>query len=168
MPRVLFLIFSVAITIFAVAEIASTRPDRFPSGQFPGGIPKAYWILFSIILPPFGGLAWLVISRVQLADENGFSLGEIFQGKKRASRSASHGDPVAPDDDPEFLWKLEKELYKRRKEARAASEQTDAAASGELQIPKLDSQDSNSDEQDSKSKDKGEGHADDDSSDAAR
>lgn len=124
MPRVLLIIFTVAVTIFAVSEIIMTKPEKFPSGQFPGGIPKAFWILVALLTAPLGGLAWIVISRVQLADESGVSLRDLLPraGFKRSPKASS--TPVAPDDDPEFLWQLEKELYQWRKAQQAEASDT--------------------------------------------
>lgn len=119
MVRVALFILGLAVTIFAVADIALSKPERFPSGQFPGGIPKAFWLFISLLFFPVGAIAWLVISRVQLADESGVSLPQFF---KRNSRPAA--GPVAPDDDPEFLWKLEKEIYQQRKERQQDSSET--------------------------------------------
>lgn len=123
MGRVLLIVFTLAVTVFAVAEIAMTKPEKFPSGQFPGGIPKAFWILVSLLVAPLGGLAWIVISRVQLADERGVSPREVLQRRPFSTGSATADSAttgqVAPDDDPEFLWQLEKELYQRRKAQQA-------------------------------------------------
>ncbi|MDO5060645.1 MAG: hypothetical protein Q4D73_03320 [Actinomycetaceae bacterium] len=186
MPRVILIVFTLAVTIFAVVEIATTRPERFPSGQLPGGIPKAFWILIATLTAPLGGLAWIVISRVQLADEKGISLGEAFR-RNREGAAAPAPEPVAPDDDPEFLWRLEKELYQRRKEARAAEAAGEAnpqagggkhageanpqAGGGKHagEADRLSAGDAEAKDVDGSQLDFGkEGHEDDDSSDAPR
>lgn len=181
MPRVILIVFTLAVTIFAVVDIATTRPERFPSGQLPGGISKAFWILIATLTAPLGSLAWIVISRVQLADEKGISLGEAFR-RSRGGAAAQVPDPIAPDDDPEFLWRLEKELYQRRKEARsaeAASEVNPQIASevnpqvgGEMHVGKTDrlpTGDEGTKDTDGSQLNSGkEGHEDDDSSDAPR
>ncbi|EEH63638.1 hypothetical protein HMPREF0044_0657 [Gleimia coleocanis DSM 15436] len=123
MARVLFLIVGIAITIYAVADIALSKSERFPSGEFPGRIPKVFWIFIALLFFPLGGIAWLVISRVQMADESGISIGEFFKRGRAGADSAPQ--QVAPDDDPEFLWKLEKEIYQQRK---AKSAEADSAA----------------------------------------
>lgn len=189
MPRVILIVFTLAVTIFAVVDIATTRPERFPSGQLPGGISKAFWILIATLTAPLGSLAWIVISRVQLADENGISLGEAFR-RSRGGATAQVPDPIAPDDDPEFLWRLEKELYQRRKEARsaeAASEVNPQTANevnpqtasevnpqvgGEMHVGKTDrlptGDEGTKDTDGSQLRFGKEGHEDDDSSDASR
>lgn len=173
MPRVILIVFTLAVTIFAVVDIATTRPERFPSGQLPGGISKAFWILIATLTAPLGSLAWIVISRVQLADEKGISLGEAFR-RSRGGAVAQVPDPIAPDDDPEFLWRLEKELYQRRKEARSAeaANEVNPQVGGEMHVGKTDrlpTGDEGTKDTDGSQLNSGkEGHEDDDSFDAPR
>lgn len=119
MARVLMVVISVAITIYAVADISRT-----PKDELPARIPKPLWLLLAILLTPVGGLAWIIVSRVTQAEARG---GEINRGMWYSDESAikttrfrrPHHNPYyspAPDDDPDFLWSLEKELRTLRSE----------------------------------------------------
>ncbi|MDO5722265.1 MAG: hypothetical protein Q4P06_06975 [Actinomycetaceae bacterium] len=122
MARVLLFVLGLAITIYAIADCARTPEDRIPRN-----IPKALIILFIIFTFPVGGIAWTVISRV-IAAEQGLTQGRptLWSSPDSVLRpnratSAPRG-PVAPDDDPEFLWKLEKEIHRQRQAQQRASE----------------------------------------------
>lgn len=119
MARVLMVVISVAITIYAVADISRT-----PKDELPARIPKLLWLLLAILLTPVGGLAWIIVSRVTQAEARG---GQINRGMWYSDESAikttrfnrqrreTYYAP-APDDDPDFLWSLEKELRTLRSE----------------------------------------------------
>ncbi|MDO5034735.1 MAG: PLD nuclease N-terminal domain-containing protein [Actinomycetaceae bacterium] len=148
MARVLMVVLTVAVTIYAVADIART-----PSDQLPARIPKPMWLLATILLPPVGGLAWVIVSRVTQAEARG---GEINRKmwysdesaiKTRASNRRRESAPTfnAPDDDPEFLWMLEKELRSKRsqEEIREAERLMDEAqAAREAEAGEEDAADS--------------------------
>lgn len=74
------------------------------------GVPTLVWVLV-VLLPVLGGVVWLLVSRSAPAP-----------GQSRAARG-----PVAPDDDPEFLRRLD--LERRRREQQARGDDTDDAAS---------------------------------------
>ncbi|WP_432456887.1 PLD nuclease N-terminal domain-containing protein [Cellulomonas iranensis] len=74
------------------------------------GVPAPVWLLI-VLVPVLGGVLWLVMSR-----------GEPSTGHRGAARG-----PVAPDDDPEFLRRLD--LERRRRERQARGDDTDDAAS---------------------------------------
>lgn len=81
------LVLIVAFTIFSVAHLALTPRDQVR------GIPKPAWIAFVILVPIVGGVMWFAVGRVRAGE---------------SSRSARRG-PIAPDDDPEFLRRLNRE-----------------------------------------------------------
>jgi hypothetical protein len=87
----------VGIAVYALADLAGA------DAQQTGGIPKAVWAIIIIIAPVIGPLAWIIMRRRQRGHGNG------------PSRPRPAG-PVAPDDDPDFLWKLDQES--RRKPAK--------------------------------------------------
>ncbi|UCN15564.1 PLDc N-terminal domain-containing protein [Cellulomonas iranensis] len=74
------------------------------------GVPTLVWVLV-VLLPVLGGVVWLLVSRSAPG-----------AGQARAARG-----PVAPDDDPEFLRRLD--LERRRREQQARGDDTDDAAS---------------------------------------
>lgn len=124
MFRVILVVLTVAVTIFALADCART-----PSDQLPAKIPKALWLLLILVFTPIGGLGWILVSRVMQAEARGGQLNRgIWYSDESAiklpSRSYSPAEPeiIAPDNDPEFLWKLERELQRKRREQQKATD----------------------------------------------
>lgn len=119
MARVVIAILSLAVTIFAVADIART-----PKDEIPARIPKPLWLLLAILLTPVGGLAWIIVSRVTQAEARGGQMNRGFwysqdSAIKLPQRTYTNQDPYmygAPDDDPNLAWHLEKQMRKKRSE----------------------------------------------------
>lgn len=81
------LLLVLAFMIFTVVDIALMDRSRVR------GLPKAGWIALAILLPVVGGVLWLAVGRVRAGDVGG----------------AVRRGPVAPDDDPAFLGRLNRE-----------------------------------------------------------
>ena len=119
MARVVIAILSLAVTIFAVADIART-----PKDEIPARIPKPLWLLLAILLTPVGGLAWIIVSRVTQAEARGGQMNRSFwysqdSAIKLPQRTYTNQDPYmygAPDDDPNLAWHLEKQMRQKRSE----------------------------------------------------
>lgn len=119
MARVVIAILSLAVTIFAVADIART-----PKDEIPARIPKPLWLLLAILLTPVGGLAWIIVSRVTQAEARGGQVNRGFwysqdSAIKLPQRTYTNQDPYmygAPDDDPNLAWHLEKQMHQKRSE----------------------------------------------------
>ncbi|MDO4666119.1 MAG: PLD nuclease N-terminal domain-containing protein [Actinomycetaceae bacterium] len=121
MFRVLLVVLSFAVTVYALADCARTNKESLP-----GGIPKPLWMLIITLITPIGGIAWVVISRVNAAENHG---GELPKGIWSADNpihfsvgNAQSTPQRAPDDDPEFLFKLRKaaQLKRENSEGEAA------------------------------------------------
>jgi hypothetical protein len=119
MPRVLLAVVAVAVIVFALVDCARTDEDRMPAR-----IPKALWILLILFLPVVGGAAWIVASRLARpvagspATRGGGSAGSfgpLGPTSRPPARPARSG-PLAPDDDPEFLARLEADRRRRERE----------------------------------------------------
>lgn len=82
------LLLVLGFTIFTVVDIALIDRSRVRA------LPKPVWILLAIVLPVVGGVLWLAVGRVRAGDVAGGPARRI---------------PVAPDDDPEFLRRLNRE-----------------------------------------------------------
>lgn len=106
-----------ALLVFALVEcIQSDEQDR-------AGLPQILWIILIVLVPIAGPLAWLLVSRARRSirrPEPGW--GPVIQPA-----------PVAPDDDPEFLWRLESEH--RRAAKRSAPTPPPARADGHGSTP---------------------------------
>lgn len=107
MPRALVYIVPIALAVYALFDLRSSdATDR--AGFSPWG-----WAAVIVLLPVVGPLTWILVSRSRRA---GGSVGtRPSTGPSRPGprpgvpgRRPGRG-PVAPDDDPEFLWRLEQQ-----------------------------------------------------------
>ena len=110
MVRIAFVVAMLAVTIYAAADW-----HRTPEDEMPGKIAKPIWlmiILFTATIAAIGPIAWLVLRWVSRAE------------KKQTQAPKAPTRPSAPDDDPEFLFRLERDIQlKRREDERRAQEQ---------------------------------------------
>lgn len=103
MPRYLLALALIAFAVYCFADVMGADENRR------GGIPKIVWGLIAL-LTPVGPAIWLLFSRNKPAA----STNRGNSGYQRREKSGFRGAP-APDDDPDFLWKLAAE--QRRKKA---------------------------------------------------
>ena len=110
MVRILFFVAMIALTIYAAADW-----HRTPEDEMPGKLPEAIWlliILFTATIAAIGPIVWLALRWVSRAE------------KKQTRAPKAPKRPTAPDDDPEFLFRLERDIQrKRREEERRRREQ---------------------------------------------
>lgn len=114
MLRVLAVIAAFALLVYALSDFAtSDERDR-------GGIPKWLWVIIIVVLVYFGPLAWIAYSRSRRsagaapAARGGYP-GAAPRGRRRP------GQPVAPDDDPDFLWRLARDQREQARKERGES-----------------------------------------------
>ena len=88
--RGLLVIGTLLLVVYALVDCLRRPGDQVR------GLPKALWVALIVALPVVGALAWLLVGR-----------GRGSTGPTRRQR------PVAPDDDPDFLWRLEQERRRR-------------------------------------------------------
>lgn len=82
---------SLGLMVFALAEcVQSDDQER-------AGLHKGIWIVLIVIFPLAGSIAWLVVSRSH----------RTARRPRSGWGPAMPPAPTAPDDDPEFLWRLE-------------------------------------------------------------
>ena len=116
--RLFLMVFVIALALYALIDCVRT-----PEEDMPAHMPKHLWItlilMFSTIV--LGPLAWIITSRVSAAEKRGGQLsGGLWSAEKgvelHLSRQASA--PAAPDDDPDFLRKLDEQVQaeKRRRQ----------------------------------------------------
>lgn len=79
------------LAVYALVDCLRTRRSDIRT------LPKPAWLLV-ILVPAVGPLAWLVAGR----------------RRGPSSPPARGRGPVAPDDDPEFLWRLEQQRRRGR------------------------------------------------------
>lgn len=120
MLRVLAVLAAFGLLVYAFTDFASSdEEDR-------GDIPRWLWLVIIVLLPYFGPISWIAFSRSR-RKQAGRGQSPVAPGKGPAPRGRTRrraSGPVAPDDDPDFLWRLAQE---QRRQARGA-QGDDAAA----------------------------------------
>ncbi|MFI2754436.1 PLD nuclease N-terminal domain-containing protein [Cellulomonas sp. P22] len=106
--RNLFVLAAVGLIVYTIIDVLrSDESERF-------GVHRILWLVFIVVLPVIGSLAWLVLRRLaRSASRRG--------GGAPRPRTAS--GPVAPDDDPEFLWRLEQQRRRAERDRPAGDHQ---------------------------------------------
>ena len=84
--------------IYALADCVQTDDAKIR------GVPKWAWILLIVLLPLAGPITWLIV-------------GKDRTGGARDGRPRRDG-PLAPDEDPEFLRRLDEEIRREKREQR--------------------------------------------------
>ncbi len=116
MPRALLFLAGLALTVFAIVEVAQSDEHE------PSGLPKAVWILIIVLVPVAGPVAWFLASRYGgtrrgTSAQTGFPAGPVPPAQyQRRPRTWETDGPSAADDDPEMRWLLEQARLKRERE----------------------------------------------------
>lgn len=102
MGRALVYVVPIALAIFALFDLARSLPEER------AGLRRWLWVIIIVFLPALGPLTWIAVSRASRAPSRprrtppGPGRGPLRPPTRRPG-------PTAPDDDPEFLWRLEQE-----------------------------------------------------------
>lgn len=126
MPRIALAVFAVAVIVYALIDCARTDSSRMPIK-----LSKPLWLLAIILLPGLGALLWLGFKVARSGALNKTISTDSFDKFKNPGQKKPTG-PVAPDDDPDFLARLD--AQNRRKayeEKRHAEEEAEAARKAE-------------------------------------
>ncbi|WP_102509473.1 PLDc N-terminal domain-containing protein [Sanguibacter massiliensis] len=107
--RYLGFLLLVAVVVYTVTDIINAPDEDLH------GLPRGIWLVLVVLIPVLGSVVWFAVS------VNGRrSRGEALGGPRSGPRTAPGGHPapgrqgpLAPDDDPEFLWRLEQERRRR-------------------------------------------------------
>jgi len=119
MARALLFLVIIGLAVYALADIA-TSDERARRG-----LPKGAWLLLALV-PVAGPVAWILSSRAQRADGAGPTSGPRPGGGAGPRRRG----PVAPDDDPDFLRRLDEERRRRQHEDGTNGDVPDEGARG--------------------------------------
>ena len=121
MLRIALVVAMLAVTIYAAADW-----HRTPEDEMPGKIAKPIWlmiILFTATIAAIGPLAWLVLRWVSRAE------------KAQRTQAEAPKRPSAPDDDPEFLFRLERDIQRKRREEERREQERRKRSEGEDSDP---------------------------------
>jgi hypothetical protein len=106
MPRLLVYVVPVALAIYALIDLSRSEPSER------AGIRPLGWLAIIVLLPIVGPVTWIVVSRTQ-----GTARGEAQRrptGPTPRTWPVRRPGPKAPDDDPDFLWRLEQQRRRGR------------------------------------------------------
>lgn len=109
MPRALLALASIALTVYALADCIQAERVR--------GIPRWAWIVLIVLVPWVGPLTWLLIGKDR---ESGFP--------RAGGAAPRRPGPVAPDEDPEFLRRLDEQIRRERRERERGTGSDDGAS----------------------------------------
>lgn len=119
MIRAIPILVIVGLAVYTFFDVLQTPPQRIRR------YTRTFWLAGSLI-PVFGATLWFLVGRPKRAQA----------GPPRVISLRGSGRPVAPEDDPAFLRRLEDEAWRRKRE-----EQRKAKESGEQRgEPQPDSQ----------------------------
>lgn len=112
MIRILPLVGIIGLMLYTFFDVLATDRRRFTS------LSKGLWLLVAL-LPVIGAMLWIVVGKPRRPRKSG---GDSVISLHRRDR------PIAPDDDPEFLRRLDEQAWRARREsARRTSQQQSAA-----------------------------------------
>ena len=135
MARILIALLVVTLTIYTFIDCART-----PASDVPARISKPVWLVLIFLIPVIGPAVWLYFKyQSVLAAQNSISTSDIAD--KLRGKAKRPSGPVAPDDDPEFLARLEAQNRRKAYEQRKAEEKARSEAEDER-----DSEDGNATE----------------------
>ncbi|ACZ29487.1 hypothetical protein Xcel_0448 [Xylanimonas cellulosilytica DSM 15894] len=110
MPRVILTLAIIGLAVYALADLAGARKEET------GGLPKWLWAVLIVAVPLIGATAWIIFRRASgpvRPAQRGYG---AYRPDGTPGKGPQRDGPLAPDDDPEFLWRLEQE--RRRREGR--------------------------------------------------
>lgn len=115
MGRLLLYAIPVVITIYALIDAIMTPRVQARS------LPKPLWIVLIILIPLLGALAWLLVGRPRAEPHHRGGGGNGGGGgtdgpapRTPPTRPGRRRGSPAPDDDPEFLRRLDQAAWERK------------------------------------------------------
>src|SRR5690625_6539179 len=88
----------VVIGMMTYALLDSVRTD---DPRIRLGLPHWFWVVVIVVLPGLGALTWLIVAAIGRS--------RYEQGSSSRPSRPRPDKPVAPDDDPDFLFRLERD-----------------------------------------------------------
>ena len=112
MGRLLPVVLALGLTIYTLIDTVRTREDEMRY------LPKPWWVVLVLLVPVAGPVAWLALGRSRsqgvptwLERLSNRATGATPPAARRSTRPATPPRrPLAPDDDPEFLSRLRRDI----------------------------------------------------------
>ncbi|WP_124055299.1 PLD nuclease N-terminal domain-containing protein [Arcanobacterium ihumii] len=119
MARIFIALVIIALTIYSFIDCAKTPKDATPAR-----ISRSMWLVLIAIVPLLGPILWLSFKYQHIfKDPSPLQPRDTgFSGRTRSSRGKTSSGPVAPDDDPDFLARLEAQNRRRAFEQKRAED----------------------------------------------
>ena len=108
MVRIVPLVAVLGLMLYTFFDVLATDRHRFTS------LSKSLWLLVALI-PVIGGLLWLAVGKPRRSG----GAGSVISLNRRPR-------PVAPDDDPAFLRRLDEQAWRAKRDSARASEASSA------------------------------------------
>ncbi len=111
----MFLVLWIAVWLYAFFDAITTDPARVR------GLPKTLWVLLILIFSVFAAIPWFVFGRPRRSSPAGAaqrparSLGWQTGQTSTTPSPGRRAAPVAPDDNPEFLQQLHRDITRNNK-----------------------------------------------------
>lgn len=113
--RLVFNLFIIAVTIYSLLDCMRT-----PEEDLPTRMPRFMWILIILIVPVMGPIGWIITNWAKGLEGTGYMSPTVWSIWKTRGESQQHHPgwpgPVGPDDDPEFLRNLDRDVKRRKQE----------------------------------------------------
>jgi hypothetical protein len=111
MLRLLPMLLILALALLALIDCLSRDDNEIR------GLPKVLWVLVILLFPLLGSAAWFIAGRPRSAGlpgagsgpGTGSGFGSGIRDRLSGGGSGRTGRPLAPDDDPEFLRRLDEQ-----------------------------------------------------------
>ena len=110
MLRVLLYVLPVAALLYGLLDLRRSEPYERE------GLPLWGWLAVIVALPVVGTIVWVVVSTSRRRDARPGPPGRPGGPGSGGGGCRPGGPGAAPDDDPDFLWRLEQERRRRHKD----------------------------------------------------
>lgn len=104
----LFAFVSFVFLVYCLLDVALSEPSLVRN------LPKLVWVLLVVLLPLAGGIAWLVAGRPEHATAAPGSTRSRARRRHPSNGPPRKAPPKGPDDDPDFLRRLDQRLRDQR------------------------------------------------------
>lgn len=107
MTRALVYVVPLALALYALIDLWRSEPAEHAD------LTRWGWVAVIVLLPVIGPVAWILISRARRGGPGALRTPRAPSGIPGRAGPTRRPGPIAPDDDPDFLWKLDQQRRHR-------------------------------------------------------